>query len=311
MHVQAIVLYLMLLGLLALSLGRVGTRHEKALQAGYRTLAQVREEIAVKTVAQESLDEAVRERRRLEQEITRISEEEKRRLASELHDGVCQHLTVALLYCTALEQQKAAGKRLDGSHLRKLREMLEESMGMAYDVAHGLSPLNFGAESLGSALEHLARQVRETAGLSCELVEGEDTSIEDQQASLHLYRIAQEAITNAIKHGRPQHIKMMLRCSASCIQLQVEDDGCGIPADRNESGGMGLRIMAYRADMLGGQLAMEGVASGGTRVICHVPRNHIDGGKTSNDPEFAELSASPDPQRQNDVSHGEANRISC
>lgn len=265
---------------LAMLLNRFAINYVQAIETEHQSLTQMQKEIANRIAAQDLLDQAVQEQRRLGQEITRISEEEKRWLAAELHDGVSQHLTAALLQCTAMEQQQSSGKHVDGSQLRTLRTMLEESMGMAYDVAHGLSPLDFRAESLGSALERLAQQTEKRYNLKCLLREGKDVHIEDGQASLHLYRIAQEAVANAIKHGHPQRVTLILRRRPRGFELQVEDDGCGMPIDANQSRGMGLRIMAYRADLLGGRLVLKQVSSGGTRIVCRVPHQPTDDSST-------------------------------
>ncbi len=245
---------------------------------------------------------AVREQRRLEEEITRASEEERRRLGSELHDGLCQQLTAALLQCVALENQQAVadgrtvgvgppplpGQPLQNqssaapptSPLCVLRQLLEDAIGTAHEVARGLCPLDLGADSLGPALERLVRRTQEAAGLECEYQEQGATSIGDQQTALHLYRIAQEAVGNAAKHGHTRRILIALHGTPDSLILQVEDDGCGIPAVQSKSGGMGMNIMAYRARILGGTLGVEAVPGGGTRIVCRVPRGRQgDGGQ--------------------------------
>ena len=284
-------------------LSRFRVLHIRAVEAEYRTSAQFRGEIVKRTAAYEALDRAAREHRRLEEEITRAGEEERRRLGSELHDGLCQQLTAALLQCVAIENQHSSMQPPAANPVRALRCLLEDSIGVAYDVARGLCPLDLGADSLGSALESLAKRTRAAADVECEFQNEEETSMSDEQTSLHLYRIAQEAIANALKHARPQRIVVTLRGTPTLLLLQIEDDGCGMPLIPGRSGGMGLNVMAYRAGILGGKLAVEPVSGGGTRIVCRVPRVpsgagalHRDGGPQDQPGSF--------PAPQQDPLHG-------
>lgn len=222
--------------------------------------------------ARRDLESEVAARFRLEGEILRISEEERRRLGSDLHDGLCQHLTAALLHCAAVENQLAAAHQQQAGSAGRLRSMIEESIGMAYDVSKGLCPLDLSPEALVSALERLARQTRETTGLDCRLrVEGE-AAILDPEKALHLFRIAQEAVTNAVRHARCSGIRIELLGTGGLLTLRVCDDGAGLRDEaRAEVGGMGLRLMAHRASVIGGTFTVDRPAAGGTTVACSVP----------------------------------------
>lgn len=311
---QGIMVLVCMLPLLLL-LSRFRTLHVQAVVAERRTAAQIREEIVMRTAAYEALERADREHRRLEGEITRVSEEERRRLGSELHDGLCQQLTAALLQCVALENRPAVAGPAVGvspplspsqplqkhppaapppaSPLGALRQLLEDSIGTAYDVARGLCPFDLGADSLGPALERLAKLTWEATGVECEFQDEGDTSINDQQTALHLYRITQEAVVNAVKHARPRRIVVRLSGAPDRLLLQVEDDGCGMPAVPSQSAGMGMNIMAYRAGVLGGTLGVEAVPGGGTRIVCRVPRGPKgDRGQRRGDGPQTELRAS-------------------
>lgn len=247
--------------------------HSRAVEAERRVSERVREEVVMRTAAYEALERATREQRRLEEEIARTSEDERRRLGSELHDGLCQQLTAALLRCVAMENQQAAVSSSAPLPLRDLRVLLEDSIGTAYEVARGLCPLDVGPDSLGTALEGLARRTRGSTGVACEFREGGDVAVRDQATALHLYRIAQEAVANAARHAHPQRIVITLCGEPECLLLQVEDDGIGMPAKPSKSGGMGMHIMAYRAGILGGTLAVDPRPGGGTRMVCRVPRS--------------------------------------
>lgn len=257
---------------LLILLGRFKQLHFQAVEAEQRISTQISDEIVMRTAASEALEQAIREQHRLEEEIARASEEERRRLGSELHDGLCQQLTAALLQCVAIENQKTPESQPAIPSICELRSLLEDSIGIAYDVARELCPLDLTADSLDLALERLARRTQEGTDWECEFRNEGDTLIFDDQMALHLYRIAQEAVTNATKHARPQRIVINFDGTSTDLILQIEDNGCGISEIQSNSDGMGLKLMAYRAGILGGILNVENVPSGGTRIVCRVPR---------------------------------------
>jgi len=299
---QGILLLAAVVPLLVL-LQRFRALHVQAVEAESKTLARIRYEIVNRNAAYGALEQAARDRRRLEDQITRASELERRRLGSELHDGLCQQLTAALLQCVAIENRQSAEPPQAASAVRTLRGLLEDSIGVAYEVARGLCPLDVGADSLGSALERLAQRTREATGLECEFRDEGDSSIGDQQTALHLYRIAQEAVANAARHARPRRIVIRLGGAADSLLLQVEDDGCGMPATADRSDVMGMNIMAYRAASLGGQLDVERRPSGGTRIVCRVPRRVVGNGGPRQD-DGLQNGLRPFPVPQEDDSHG-------
>jgi signal transduction histidine kinase len=215
---------------------------------------------------------AERERRRLEEEITQISDDERRRLGAELHDGLCQQLTAALLSCTALENELLARDLPQGPVARRVRRQLEESIGLAYDVAKGLCPVDLDPESLLPALQRLQAQAQKTPGVICELHADGDTSSLKPQATHHLYRIAQEAVHNALKHARCRGLTLELRNDDDGLLIRVQDDGqAAPPAGTARPGGLGTQIMHYRAKAIGGELRIERPDGGGTVVSCWVP----------------------------------------
>jgi signal transduction histidine kinase len=125
---------------------------------------------------------------------------------------------------------------------------------------------------LAPALEELARTTRERTGLACRFESGSIPSIEGKVAATHLYRIAQEAVSNAVRHSRAKTIWLRLNNSNGQLSLEIEDDGVGLPqAAQREAGGMGLHIMDYRARAIGGRLSLSQGTNAGTRVCCCVP----------------------------------------
>ena len=222
--------------------------------------------------ARREIEAAASEQRRLEEALTQISEQERTRIGAELHDGLCQQLTAALLTCTVLEMKSSARGADEMKTTHRLRQSLEECIGSAYAAAKGLCPVGLCSESLASALEQLSNQTRQAAGIVCELRRADDPPHLAPGATLHLYRIAQEAVHNAVKHACCQHIFLELRDETDSFTLKVSDDGkpsAGVT--RSTTGGLGTRIMAYRADLIGGTLSIEQPATGGTVVICRLP----------------------------------------
>ncbi len=211
------------------------------------------------------------ERQRLEREITAIGDEERRRLGRELHDGVCQELTAALLRWQTLQRSLRNGVPVSAAESERLTSLLSEAIDEAHNIALGLCPVEPEPDALAPALRALTRRMQETAGVHCDFLASGDVRVPDSEMAQHLYRIAQEALSNAVRHAHANRIAVELRGSAAEMALKVEDDGVGLPPDGG-GGGMGLRTMAYRAQVLGGQLTVAPAPGGGTRVACCLPR---------------------------------------
>jgi len=222
-------------------------------------------------LALRQLETEIADRLRLEEEIGRIGEEERRRLGAELHDGLCQHLTAALLNCSAMENQRSPVGAADAAGLTQLRVSLEEAIGMAYDVAKGLCPVDMDPDALLPALERLCQDVRARHGIDCRVQADRAFDIRKPEQTLHLYRIAREAVVNAIKHARCTHIAITLEHVEGNLVLTIMDDGQQTVPGVVPEPGLGLRIMRYRAGLLGGTLQISGTEKGGMQVICHVP----------------------------------------
>jgi two-component system CheB/CheR fusion protein len=227
--------------------------------------------LAAQYEAQAQLRREAFERHRLEREIAAIGDEERRRLGRDLHDGVCQELTAALLRWQTLRRSLKDGVPVSAAESERLTSLLTEAMDEAHDIALGLCPVEPEPDALAPALRALARRTQETAGVHCDFLATGDVRVPDSEMARHLYRIAQEALSNALRHARAGRIAVELRGSAGEVAFQVEDDGVGLPPDGG-GGGMGLRTMADRAQVLGGRLTVAAAPGGGTRVGCRVPR---------------------------------------
>lgn len=210
----------------------------------------------------------VRDRQQMEQEIVRISEMQKTRIAQDLHDNLMQQLYGIRVMATSLKQ------RLPPS-ARAARETAERILGLSGDVlasvrrtALGLAPLAPVEGGMAVALRRLTEDARQVYGCDCRMQCRVRTARMDAALCTQLYYIAQEAIRNAWSHGKARRIDVRLSVGRHAGVLEVEDDGSGIGASARSQAGMGLRIMAYRANLIGGQFLAVPRAGGGTAVRC-------------------------------------------
>lgn len=210
----------------------------------------------------------ITERKRLEQEILAISNRERQRIGQDLHDGLCQELAGIELMCQVLEQKLATKSRAEAARVGEIGRHVREAITHTRDLARGLSPVELEANGFMSALHEMAAKVQNVFHVECRFECAEPVLIQNNGAATHLYRIAQEAINNAIRHGKAGRIEIALKTSGSQIALTVADDGLGFPGDLKDNGGMGLRIMKYRAGMVGATLEFRRANGRGTVVSC-------------------------------------------
>jgi signal transduction histidine kinase len=211
---------------------------------------------------------------RLEREIVNISEDEQRRIGQDLHDGLCQQL--AALSCAAgslhddLEKSNLKEESYAAAALSKL---LQDATLQARDLAHELVPAHVAQVGLILALESLAESVSRLQHIECVFeIRGERKQFSEEEAG-HLYRIAQEAINNATRHGRAKRILISLHNTPAGTTLQILDDGIGIAEEAGNGRGMGLNIMRYRARQTGNELEILKPNTGGTLVSCRPPEH--------------------------------------
>jgi len=213
------------------------------------------------------------DRRQLERQILDSATAEQRRIGQDLHDGVCQQLTAAGFALEMLRRKLERGEPFDGTHLEKVKKLLMDSNHQLRQVAHGLQPVWFRPGGLPEALRELAAATSERFEVSCRARCMEDVLIAEQTTADHLYRIAQEASGNAIRHGEATVVRIQLGVSASgSVVLAVLDNGSGFAPGQSPRGGMGLRIMKYRADAIGADFRIRGRRRGrGAIVWCALP----------------------------------------
>jgi PAS domain S-box-containing protein len=214
----------------------------------------------------------ITESKRLESAILDISAREQRRIGQDLHDGLGQHLT-GIAFMSKVLEQKLADQALPESHAAtKIVTLVNEAIHKARDLSRGLLPVVSDARGLMSALEHYASEVEDLFGIECRFECDRPVLIHDDAVANHLYRIAQEAVNNAIKHGHARHIRidlhLLIDAGGEGVTLSITDDGLGLPEDAGSSPGMGLHIMNYRAKTMGGTLRVRRCPEGGTAVTC-------------------------------------------
>lgn len=216
---------------------------------------------------------------RLEKEIIKISEREQRRIGHDLHDGLCQYL--AALSCAAVSLRRDLQKLSLPEETRaaaEIAELLKQGVTQARNLARGLSPVQEDESGLDSALHELADYTARLHAIECEFEPGARVLIDDPAAAAHLYRIAQEALNNALRHGGATRVIIGLAETDGLVTLSIEDNGRGLPAGGTKSGGMGLNVMDYRARLAGGELRVaDNAGTCGVTVTCTFRRKAGDG----------------------------------
>jgi PAS domain S-box-containing protein len=213
----------------------------------------------------------ITEREQLEKAILNISAREQRRIGQDLHDGLGQHLT-GIAFMAKVHEARLAEKRVDETaDAGKIVKLVNEAIHKTRELARGLLPVVSDEQGLMSALQLWAAEVEDFFNVPCRFQCDMPVLIQDDEIATHLYHIAQEAVHNAIKHGRPQNILIRLTADLGRGTLLVEDDGTGIPKTREHAQGMGLHIMNYRASMIGGTLDVRPGRVRGTAVTCTFP----------------------------------------
>jgi PAS domain S-box-containing protein len=212
-------------------------------------------------------------RRQLEREVLEVSNREQQRIGNDLHDGLGQELTGIALLLRGLENRAEREAPALSPSIEEVALLVNDAIFTTRALARGLSPVTFDRGGLALALEELARRLSAMFHIDvrCEADDSLDRGLESVNA-LHLYRIAQEAVTNAAQHGHSDKVQIELRCDGDRGLLRVEDNGNGFNPATQQSKGLGLRIMHYRAQMMAGSLRIESARALGTVVSCWFPR---------------------------------------
>lgn len=226
-------------------------------------------ERALKAIASEkALKIETRERRRLEAEVLEISENEQRRIGQDLHDGLGQQLTAIELMCQSVVSDL---KSVDSDMMRRVSQIgvfLRDSISQTRMLAHSLAPYHLEITGLEVALKELVDQTTMTGKIKCRFVCPNSVEVESVDATLHLFRIAQEAINNAVKHSQGDRIAVTLTQNERVLELSVTDNGQGVPD--GQAVGIGLQVMRHRARVIGAELTIESATGKGTTIRCRL-----------------------------------------
>lgn len=218
----------------------------------------------------------ITERKRLEKAVLEISAREQRRIGQDLHDGLGQQLT-GIAFMSKVQEQKLKEKHLpETADAAKIVKLVNDAIHKTRELSRGLVPVMSDARGLMSALELYANEVSDVFRINCEFRCENPVLLQDLTVATHLYHIAQEAVNNAVKHGRARNIEIFVSHHDGRGILKIQDDGVGFLHPSSSSTGMGLHIMNYRAGMTGGTLQIHPDADKGTVVTCLFPVRGTD-----------------------------------
>ncbi|HEV8480636.1 MAG TPA: sensor histidine kinase [Candidatus Eisenbacteria bacterium] len=218
-----------------------------------------------------ALTEEIAERQRLEVEILEIGERERSRIGRDLHDSLGQILTGTALAGQVLQEKLGARGLGEAEDARRLVAHVEDAIEFTRSLSRGLDPLDVEGGGIAEAIEELVERTNGLTEVRCLFQTVGELSVLDRSTATHLYRIAQEAMTNALKHGHPTTIIVRLDREPRHIRLTILDNGVGIPDLPQRRAGLGMRIMARRAAMIGGSLSVWRGPKGQTTVECRLP----------------------------------------
>jgi PAS domain S-box-containing protein len=275
------------------SLADIGQRKEAEalLQRSKEDLEKhVRERTRELDLANKELRAEIVRRKGLEGEILEVSDREQQRLAQELHDGLCQHLTAVAFMARSVVLRLKNHRVIEVKDVEKIAELVNNAATDTRNLSRALHRFDVDAAGLVEALEDLVD--REMWRTPCRLEVKPSFHLNDDTVATHLYRIAREAVINANKHAQARQIVVKLeRSGQRQMVLSVTDDGVGVQKARNGAPGLGFHIMNYRAGLMGGQLKVESPEKGGTRVACYVLEGTVKSNKRKK--------RAPAPFRQN------------
>ncbi len=210
-------------------------------------------------------------RRQLEQEILATSEQERRRIGQDLHDGLGQMLTGIGLITQNLARQLETRGIEEARDVSEVVSLIKEADQQARTLARTLIPFELDNGGLKTALNRLGDNIKLLFGLQCTVEEVGDVPVVQAHVAGHFYRIIQEAMNNAARHSKATQIKVSIAGNAHQIRVRIQDNGVGINENSNNGSGMGLRIMKYRAEVIGSSLEVRRGTENGTVVTCTVP----------------------------------------
>jgi signal transduction histidine kinase len=266
--------FLGVVAVLSLTLSAVVSAREQITQDVRRARdeleGRVRERTADLSRANQSLRAEMVERSRLEKELLDAGERERLRLGRDLHDDLGQLLTGIAFLSTAVEKRLSAQSLPETASAKEIRSLVQEAIAKTHSLSLGLTPVSLGSGGLLAAIQELATMTERVFGVTCTFKCDQVLVVDRPIAATNLYRIVQEAISNAVRHGRAHRIVISLALQGEHLRLAIRDDGVGLGLRDEQREGLGLSIMKHRAEQLGGALDIQ-PNRGGTTVVCSVP----------------------------------------
>jgi two-component system sensor kinase FixL len=249
-------------------------RAEAALRNAYDEM-EMRVQRRTEQLAQanSSLREEIRQRQRLERCLLGVSEQEQIRIGQDLHDGLGQRLTGIAFLSKALEDKLEQQGLSEAADARRQTDLLNEVISQTKELARGLHPVDAEPAGLMTALRRWADHITSVFGLSCRFECPDPVRMIDGGLATQLYRIAQEAAHNAVKHARATEMTIRLILEDGHLKLTIHDNGSGFSRDLRIAEGMGLQIMRHRAEAIGAALSIQSSPKDGTSVSCSIPIN--------------------------------------
>lgn len=240
-----------------------GTGQRLRLEIGARIVQQRGRTMEVEGIARD-----ITERKRLEKEILEISNREQQRIGHDLHDGVCQQLAGIAYRVDILADQLQEKHFPEAPEAERIGGLINDAITQTRSVARGLFPVHLEENGLALTLEELAANATNLFKIKCDLVCEEPAPVLENAVAAHLYYIAQEAVLNAVKHGKASCVNIALKHNDGHYALSIQDDGMGFQPGNGHSAGMGVRIMHYRARTIGATLDLKSSPGNGTRLTC-------------------------------------------
>lgn len=218
------------------------------------------------------LEQAIAARDELQNKLFEVSRRERSTIGHELHDGLGQHLTAISFAANHLAGQLTTEAHSASADARNLVRMTQEGIAQTRQIARGLLLAAVEPDELAPKLGELTATLQAEHGATCTFTPaGDPARFLDSARSSHLFYIAQEAALNALRHGQPTEVTIRLQATEQNLELSVIDNGRGLPPASQPKSGMGLRIMAHRAELLGGKFLVVSAPDNGVHVRCVLP----------------------------------------
>ena len=238
--------------------------------ATFLFVAKAGDVVKAKQESDQQRIEALERAKALEQDIARISEHEQRRIGQDLHDGICQELAAIRCAVSSLRDDLEAKGAPEASTTGEVAQMIGNAIIEVRNLARGIFPVQMEAAGLPAVLDELVENTSRLHRIAVSFEMIGDVKVEQPEVAMHLYRIAQEALSNAVKHGQATRIAVCVKMDKRGLKLSVTDDGTGFESARVATESMGLKTMRYRADLIGAAFSVKSGLDG-VIVSCELP----------------------------------------